>query len=815
MAEEKIEQEDNLSKERLDESLEEFKGQEGEAPQDEELTTLPEELSNEEESFFFKRESAPKEEQEESLKQTESKELAWYKDKKFLSLIAGSALIICSLVFTLFYLSFSSNNIKADIIATTPKEVAKNENQDESYQYDIAKIDTMIKKANALYLKGDIEQALKAYEQIAIYNESLSSYNLGVSQMNENQFEEALQNFKKAINNGENQTVSAINAAVCALKLNDRERFKYYIDLAQVYLPKEGNSKLYDYYLALINFYKGYYPEALQMFQKTSVEPYADFAKYLSAKIYSKMDLNSKAISYLKEQNSFESSLSLGLLYARIGEYQNAKNALNTALKIERDFNKSLAAITLVDLKTGQYQEMLTRLNNAYKDKEDKYHILDIYKIKVNLNKDLFDIQMAQENFSRNFFKQPKEQFDLLFYYAPYQVFDSKQSSLYIKKANITYFIDDSVDTSFYLKTGRALSSTNVKIANIVNLALNQKLKQANKGFQDLIKEYPEHSILHYNLALTYAQLKNYDLAYKHFSSSYHLNPKNYLAGAFAMFCAKISGIDTTKFYNEVQDNLSIDTNSSSALYKNLFFLANEDYTSILPYLDETKQDNHPLNLIFEAIAFKNNNLNNQANIKIAQLKSELPNDVLTNILYFNSLNTNQNIKDYAQNAQIYFQNAKLDYKSIFGGAIITREKYTSLMQIAGLLNLERKKFKDLLNVSNINDEGLIQTLAYIDIFSLHFEEAYALYNTLIDNYKANDSHTLFLASVAAIGSNNPNSAIALLQLAKLSDNNNKESKAALGLLYQQVQNYEPALLQYKDLPDNFKSEFFTFEIKE
>ncbi|MBK2001387.1 hypothetical protein JG678_08110, partial [Campylobacter sp. 2018MI35] len=54
MAEEKIEQEDNLSKERLDESLEEFKGQEGEAPQDEELTTLPEELSNEEESFFFK-----------------------------------------------------------------------------------------------------------------------------------------------------------------------------------------------------------------------------------------------------------------------------------------------------------------------------------------------------------------------------------------------------------------------------------------------------------------------------------------------------------------------------------------------------------------------------------------------------------------------------------------------------------------------------------------------------------------------------------------------------------------------------------------
>lgn len=813
MAEENFNQENNTSKEKL-EGLEEFKGEEGEAPQDEELTTLPEELSNKEESFSFKRESAPKEE-EKPLEQNETKEIAWYQDKKFLSLVAGSIIIVCSLIFTLFYLTFNGDNIKADIIATKQQETVKNEALDESYQYNIAKIDTMIKKANALYLKGEIEQALKAYEQIAIYNESLSSYNLGVSQMNENKFEEALQNFKKAINNGENQTVSAINAAVCALRLNDKERFKYYIDLAQVYLPKEGNSKLYDYYLALINFYKGYYPEALQMFQKTSTEPYSDSAKYLSAKIYSKMDLNSKAITYLKEQNSLESSLSLGLLYARIGEYQKAKNALNTALKIERDFNQSLAAITLIDLKIGQYQEMLSRLNNAYKNKEDRYRILDTYKIKVNLNKDLFNIQIAQENFSRNFFKQPKEQFDLLFYYAPYQVFDSKQSSLYIKKANITYFVDDSVDASFYLKTGKALSSTNVRIASIVNLALNQRLKQANKGFQDLIKEYPEHSILHYNLALTYAQLKNYNLAYKHFSSSYHLNPKNYLAGVFAIFCAKISGIDTTKFYNEIQDNISNDKNlTPSSLYRNMFFLANEDYTSILPYLDEVKKDNHPLSLIFEAIAFKNNNLDNQADIKIAQLKSELPNDVLSNILYFNSLNTKQDIKDYAQNAQIYFQNAKLDYKSIFGGAIIAREKYTSLMQIAGLLNLERQKFKDLLNISNTRDEGLIQALAYIDIFSLHFEEAYALYNTLIDNYKVNDSHTLFLASVAAIGSNNPNSAIALLQLAKLKDNNNKESKAALGLLYQQVQNYEPALLQYKDLPDNFKSEFFTFEIK-
>lgn len=811
-----LEKSDDLgTQERLDESLGEFKGQEGQAPEDEELTSLPEELPKESSGsgFNFTRESAP--EDTSTFEEVEDNEpTPWYKDRKFMSLVGLSLGIICVLVFTLFYLTFSEGNIKPDIIASKPEEKPVVV-PDESYNYnDMTKIDGMIQKANALYLRGEIEQALKVYEQVAVYNESLSNYNLGVSRMNEGKFDQALESFKKSISKGENQSVSAINAAVCALKLNDKEKFKYYIDLAQVYLPKEGKSKLYDYYLALINYYKGYYPEALQMLQKIDIEPYADTAKYLSAKIYAKMDFDAKAIQQLNTQGNFESSLSLGLLYARMGEYDKAKRALNTAMKIERDFNQSLAALTLIDIKTGDYQNMLSRLQNIYKNNDDsKYKILDKYKIKVRLNKDLFDINIAQNNFSKDILKKPKNQFDLLFYFAPYQVFDSKQASLYIKKANITDFVDDSADADNYLTTGKALSSTNVRIANIINDALNQKLRLANNEFQKLLNDYPEHSILQYNLALTYAQMQNYELAYKHFSSSYHLNPKNYLAGAFAMFCGKLSDNDTTKLYNEILDNIAADPNFKANMQKSMLFLANADYVSMLPYLDESKKDT-PLSLMFEAIIAKNNNLNNQVDVKIAKLRSELPQDVVANILYFNSLNSNLNIKEYAQNAQIHFKNLKIDYRSVFGGANIAREFYVSLMHIAGLLNLERQKFKDLINMSKDKDESVIQTLAYLDIFAQQYEEAYALYNVLIDDYGAKDTKTLFLAAVSAIGANNPNSAIVLLQLAKLTDKNNKESKAALGLLYQEIKNYEAAISQYKTLPNNFKSEFFTFDIK-
>ncbi|EFT5766498.1 type IV pilus biogenesis/stability protein PilW [Campylobacter coli] len=806
--------EDTLNEPRLDESLGEFKGQEGQAPEDEEFASLPEELprENSDGGFKFTRESAPEESSTfEEVKEDEP--TPWYKDRKFMSLVGLSLGIICILVFTLFYLTFNEGKVKPDIIASKPIEQPV-VMPDESYNYnDMTRVDGMIQKANALYLKGEVEQALKVYEQIAVYNESLSNYNLGVSQMNEGKFDEAFDSFKKAIANGENQSVAAINAAVCALKLNDKEKFKYYIDLAQVYLPKEGKSKLYDYYLALINYYKGYYPEALQMLQRVNSEPYTDVAKYLSAKIYAKMDFDAKSVQQLNTQGSFEPSLSLGLLYARMGEYDKAKIALNTAMKIERDFNQSLSALTLVDIKTGDFQDMLLRLQDTYRNDEDKYKILDRYKIKVRLNKELFNIAIAQRNFSNDILKKQKDQFDLLFYFAPYQVFDSKQASLYIKKANITNFVDDSSDGQSYLARSQALSSTNVKISNIINDALNQKLRLANKEFQALLEDYPEHSILQYNLALTYAQMQNYELAYKHFSSSYHLNPKNYLAGAFAMFCGKLSDNDTTKLYHEILDNIAADSNFKANMQKNMLFLANGDYISMLPYLDENGQKT-PLNLIFETIIAKNNNLNNQVDVRIAKLRSELPQDIVANILYFNSLNSNLNIKEYAQNAQIHFKNLQVDYRSIFGGSNIARELYVNLMHIAGLLNLERQKFKTLINTSKVKDEGMIQTLAYLDIFAQQYEESYALYNTLIDEYGAKDSRTLFLASVAAVGANNPNSAIALLQLSKLTDKNNKESKVALGLLYQEVGNYEAAMTQYRTLPNDFKSEFFTFDIK-
>jgi len=114
------------------------------------------------------------------------------------------------------------------------------------------------------------------------------------------------------------------------------------------------------------------------------------------------------------------------------------------------------------------------------------------------------------------------------------------------------------------------------------------------------------------------------------------------------------------------------------------------------------------------------------------------------------------------------------------------------------------------------NDDvvGIMQALGYVDIYTGNYEEAYAIYNELIDTYKQKDTNTLFLASVASIGANHDANAIALLELAKLTDPNNFESRLALGLLYMEVKNVEAALIQFSKIGDsNFISKYFTFFI--
>ncbi|MFW5619333.1 MAG: tetratricopeptide repeat protein, partial [Campylobacter hyointestinalis] len=234
---------------------------------------------------------------------------------------------------------------------------------------------------------------------------------------------------------------------------------------------------------------------------------------------------------------------------------------------------------------------------------------------------------------------------------------------------------------------------------------------------------------------------------------------------------------------------------------------------ALLDWLENDKSKN-VLNIAFGSIAGYLIGKNDTSDKKTEQLKAMLPNDILVNILNFTSKFDKNNIKEYAKDIQYNFFNNKLNKESLYGGANIIRVSFTKLLQISGLLNVQRDSIKRDLELTNDNHQNIMQTLAYLDLFTNNYEEAYTIYNDLIDNYNMRDSNSLFLASVASIGANHPESAIGYLRLSKIIDPTSKESKFALGLLYQEVGNIDAAITQYLSLGDSdFKSEFFTFNL--
>ena len=261
------------------------------------------------------------------------------------------------------------------------------------------------------------------------------------------------------------------------------------------------------------------------------------------------------------------------------------------------------------------------------------------------------------------------------------------------------------------------------------------------------------------------------------------------------------------KLISQISKNLESDKNTDKAqLYTALLNLINNNQSALIRYLEEPKDENM-LNLSLDAIIAKIVGQEAVMKQKTARMTQILPKDVIANILNFIANNRSRDIKEYAKQAQIYFKDKDLDMGAFYHGASIIRKQYIKLLQISGLLGYERDKIRTQLNASP-KDANIMQTLAYVELFLADFQNAYALYNKIIDEY------TLFLASVAATGANKTQNASALLELTKLTDPNALENRAALGILYQQLDNIEAALIQYDKIGEaEFKNEFYDFEI--
>lgn len=675
-----------------------------------------------------------------------------------------------------------------------------------------SELENMIQKANYLYSNGNPTEALKLYEKIALYSEAISQYNLGVAQLKEGEYKGALDNFKRSISNSENQCVSAINAAVCCLYLGRENDFNTYMDMAQSYLPQESSSPMYSYYYALINYYQGHYLEALSALKHPTTSEYQGTQNKLLAKISSMFGSYKDAIKILENPAQEEDYFSLGLMYANLGNLDLAKKYLADSIIQNKQPIQEQLALAFVNLKSGSQEEAANLIKQTTSNYPDQ--VYTPYPIRVFLKSSLFNPDDIQHLYRDRKSDSHLKMYQTLFYFAPYKIYNADQTLNDIRKGNANIYIDDIASAKEYLQKSTKSSSVDYGIALAIQKALKFRLRDANKQLLELLKNNPQHSILHYDLALTYAQLGDFPNAYEHFLRSYHLDAHNYMSGIFAIMSSELIGKNNPKLNSILRDNLAQEPVSEDfQLYRTLHDITQNNIPSAAKWLENSYKE-RPLYLAMNVIIaseFDKEDIVRKSSERLIKLQ---PNDILPHLIYIDTHFQDQKTKVFASTAINYLKNQTFHYDDLDFGPKITRDRAILMAMMTGQLSTFIERLENRLQTTTDHTTDILGALAEAYFYNQDFEKSYTIYNQLIDTHQIKDENTLFMGACASIGAEHYENAIALLELSKLKNPNFAESRYALGLLYLQIRNNPGAVVQLSKMGNTgFISRYFDFGI--
>jgi tetratricopeptide (TPR) repeat protein len=715
------------------------------------------------------------------------------------------AILILGVIF--FYLYNKKKSTPLHEVNAT--EIAEKIITKEKPQKENSKIQQWLKEAQTLYQRGEKEKALQLYQKIARYNHALSWFNIGVAKLKDHNYTVAIEAFDKASLDDKLKCESALNAAVCAYNLKDKQLFERYLQLSKEYLVYEQDSPLYSFYNTLLNYYQNAYPEAIVSITHPTSDYYRKKEFFIGSKIYTSFGSLQNAISMLEHADSAKNFFTLGLLYANSGDFKIASDYLQKAIEIKDHLKEAKLALALTQNRLGNL-ETSARLMEEVIQKDP--NATEIYPIQVHLKESLFDPVVAQEEFQKKLFLDKFYKFSLLFYYAPFKLSFYENGIKGIKKGARNIDIDKTKSALNYLTTSKSIAQVNLEIARAIEFSLSHRLYETHAILKDALKKYPWDAVLHYNLGLTYAQMFNFKDAYKEFAKSQTLDPTLFEATIFKSYCAYLINKDPTiDNLDQIYALLSVIKDET---YKQrisaLINIAKETLSMPYGYLPANI---HPFDTAIDIIFAYNRSEAKEYKESTEALQKLLPKDLVSNILYLDAHHDKTNIKTYAKTIQEKLINTNLDFRPLYFGETLPRELYISMLNIAGIVHkLQTKLEKESTKYNEYIAFKL--TKAFTAIYTQQFEKAYNIYNNLIDDCGQNDTHTLFLAAVAAIGSGHHANAIALLELSKLTDTSNMESRYALGLLYQEAKNFDGAAIQYRKIGNKgFRSSYFTFYI--
>jgi len=426
------------------------------------------------------------------------------------------------------------------------------------------------------------------------------------------------------------------------------------------------------------------------------------------------------------------SSLKLALLNIKLRDYKNAKFYLEESYnnaKGDREKNEVLWIKLFNALKANDTKNIVETITKI-EDRKRIFKVNQDLKLELFFNKNKFT---PKEYFEQIVNLSHDRKLDFIYYFAPF-IFED-YDSLGVNEAR-----------GFIIKNENSISELNMMIQYNSDFLEVVKLDPIQRTYklQNMIDEkYDTKAYEYYNLALTYAQIYDYNNAYKYFKKAYNLDHGNKLYAIMTFITSKKLSLNEDKVFWEILLN-NILSKKGSFNYLSKYIYKIFENSEIL--LDEkTLTYKQKKSIFFRALYFIDN-ISTNGIVKTEPLLIEFSKDPLVYLLNLIAKQKDEN--DYLYISRIQDELPKVYNNTFLKGSLVITDFYLDTLKALGLF--DRTDF----DIPNHNEPSYLRTKAIVNLYQNNPIKSIEIIEALQKKYNLQSVDSYYILAASQLAAN-------------------------------------------------------------
>lgn len=438
-----------------------------------------------------------------------------------------------------------------------------------------------------------------------------------------------------------------------------------------------------------------------------------------------------KALKLAEEIKNI-SQLKVAMLSIKLRNYDKAKFYLEKAMANAKGDKSKNEVMWFKLYRNIKANDIVNVAEDIIKIEERKkiFHTNKKLELELYFNKDKFT---AKEYFDKVTNPSFDLKLDFAYYFAPFIFEDYDEMN--INETN-----------GFIIKNQSSIHELNMMIdynSKFLKVIKEDPIKRVQTLQQMIDEKYDTKAYEYYNLGLSYAQVYDYNNAYKYFKKAYNLDHGNKLYSVMTFITTKKFNVHEDKVFLEFLEKNILENNGTYEYLSKYMYKVFID-TSLK--LDKNKLSRKQKKSIFFRALYFIDNLKENGIIKTSPLLVEFDKDPLVHL--FNLIAREENENEYIYISRIQDELPKSYNNNFLKGSLIITDYYINTVKALGIFN--RTDF----NIEDNKNSSYLRTKAIIQLYNGDPEESIKIIEYLQNEYNLQsiDSFYILIAALFSSG---------------------------------------------------------------